>query len=657
MTGPDRLHIAEYALSRYKIPYNVQEGGTAGDTPLGGLPSAIWHAYRSGWGNRETALLVSNPLLFGWNGELPRYDGSSLPDGMEAWLGVLPEEAGETLRRAAAFCEDFEKGAPPEKALSLWRDFLKECRVAERAASAAAELSDLDGSVKQTAAALDELDKKIRKLADDSKDIGPAADITLNGAEAAAFISEWGATATLPVQLPQSRSVTVYAGPPPTLASHRCWIMTGVDSNRWPGVLRESMLLGNDKKAKFNAASPADDEPSHLPELHEEREQKEAVFRRILATGRECAVVTRALFNENGEECGESRFAASALDGGGERCWRVVNSAVYQAERSMPDGGGPWFPQAEAVCTPVSRGRPEAQPVGRAACAELPKIRVSDIDRWNACPYMYWCERVLGLESVRPSLYDSRKAGTLAHLAWEAAFREKEENPKLSIHRYVMDNWTRFKTFGYPELDSEPRLARYEKRLRRQMFDMAAEQDELEKRLSAVPKLATETEVKLDGFEFAGALFTGQADRIDRFEDGIVVLDYKLGGSKKHENELQVAAYCAMLAASRKEKILGFGWLGHAGPSLSGYFSDEIFSFYAFGGTAKKRASAGERMDAALELMAEMAESVRRGEYPPRYDVKSRLCQTCAYFTLCRKREKRVYIESLIEEAENDDAE
>ena len=249
------------------------------------------------------------------------------------------------------------------------------------------------------------------------------------------------------MQLPQSRSVTVYAGPPPTLASHRCWIMTGVDSNRWPGVLRESMLLGNDKKAKFNASRPEDGEPSHLPELHEEREQKEAVFRRILATGRECAVVTRALFNENGEECGESRFAASALDGRGERCWRVAGSALYPAERSMPDGGGLWFPQAEVVCTPVSRGRPEAQPVGRAAPSELPRIRVSDIDRWNVCPYMYWCERVLGLESGRPSLYDSRKAGTLAHLAWEAAFREKEENPKLSIHRYVMDNWASFKTF------------------------------------------------------------------------------------------------------------------------------------------------------------------------------------------------------------------
>lgn len=657
MTSPDMLHVAEYALSRYKIPYNVQEGGTAADTLLGGLPSAIWRARHSGWNNRETALLVSNPLLFGRDGKLPEYDEAALPDGIEAWLAALPEEAGETLRRAASLCENFEKGVSPKEALTLWRDFLRGCRAAERAASAAAELSELDGGVKQAASALDELDKKIQKLADDSKYIGPASEVTLDGAEAAAFISDWGATATLPVQLPQSRSLTVYAGPPPTLASHRCWVMTGVDSNRWPGVLRESMLLGDDKKAKFNAAPSNGAEPSHLPELHEEREQKEAVFRRILATGYECAVVTRALFNENGEECGESRFLTAALQDKGKRRWSLVNTAVYTAERAMPDGGGPWFPQAEAVCTPVSRGRSEAQPQGRAAPIELPKIRISDIDRWNACPYMYWCERVLGLESGSPSLYDSKKAGTLAHLAWEAAFREKNENPKLSIHRYVMDNWARFKASGYPELDSEPRLARYEKRLRRQMFDMAAAQDELEERLAAAPKLATETEVRLDGFEFAGALFTGQADRIDRFEDGIVVLDYKLGSSRPHEKELQVAAYCAMLAASREENILGFGWLGHAGPSLSGWFTDGLFDLYAFKETSKKKGSFADRIDEALALMERMAESARSGEYPPKYDVKNRICQTCSYFTLCRKREKRVYIESLVEEAENDDAE
>lgn len=655
MTGSDRLHVVEYALSRYKIPYNVQEGGTAGETLLGGLPSAILRARRSGWNNRETALLVSNPLLFGANGALPKYDEAALPDGIDAWLAALPKEAGETLRRADALCKDLESGVTPVKALTLWRDFLRGCRVAERAAETAAGQSELDESVKQTASALDELDKKIRKLAEDSKDIGPAADVILDGAGAAAFINEWGSTATLPVQLPQSRSVTVYVGPPPTLASHRCWIMTGVDSNSYPGTLRESMLLGDGEKAKINAAHTEDDAPSHLPELHEEREQKEAVFRRVLATGRECVVVTRALFDESGGERGESPFLTAAL-AGGERSWRLADSVVYNAERALPDGGGPWFPQAEVVCMPGNEEQKEAQPCGRAASTELPRIRISDIDRWNACPYMHWCERQLGLESGLPSLYDNKKAGTLTHLAWEAAFRAKNENPKLSIHRYIMDNWTRFKSEGYPELDSDPRLARHEKLLCRRMFDMAAEQDELEKRLATVPKLATETEVKLDGFEYEGALFVGQADRIDRFRDGIVVLDYKLGKSSSHVNELQVAAYCAVLAA-RGENILGFGWLGHAGPSLSGWFSDKWFDLYAFKDTTKKKGTRDEKIAEALKLMAEMAKSARSGVYPPKYDVKNSLCQKCAYFTLCRKREKRAYIESFIEGAENNDAE
>ncbi len=55
--------------------------------------------------------------------------------------------------------------------------------------------------------------------------------------------------------------------------------------------------------------------------------------------------------------------------------------------------------------------------------------------------------------------------------------------------------------------------------------------------------------------------------------------------------------------------------------------------------------------------MSYMAQSVRSGVYTPKYDVKNRICQKCAFFTLCRKREKRVYIESLVEEDENNDEE
>ena len=658
-TNAASLAVVKYALSRYKIPYNVQEGGSVGESLLGGLPQLIWRAHSSGWGNRETALLLSSPLLFGQDGGLPEYDAAALPEGLDAWLSVLPEDARDGLQLADELCREFDKGLSPVETLLLWREFLKKRSAVERAASAASDIAKLDGRVKETASALDELDKKIKKLVDDSKSIGPAGEeIKLCGADAAAFIAEWALTATLPVQLPQNRAVTLYVGAPPTLASHRCWIMTGVDSNRWPGALRESMLLGDDKKAKFNAASSENEEPSHLPELHEEREQKEAVFRRILSTGRECAIISRAVYNEKGEECGESRFATSALKTFGERRWRLVNTIVYPAESALPDGESAWFPQVEVLCTPVSHGRDDVNPIGHTARDERPRIRISDIDRWNVCPYLYWCERRLGLDARRPSLYDNRKAGNVAHLVWDDTFSAKEENPKLSIQRHVMDNWGRYKLAEYPELDTEPRLARYEARLCRQIFDMASALDELEDRLAHVSKLRTETEVKLDGVEIDGALFVGQADRIDTFDDGIVVLDYKLGRSANHEKELQVAAYCYVLSETRGDAIDGFGWMGHTGTSLSGYFAGDYFAKYAFGGTKKKKnGDVSSKMEEAYSLMERMAESVRNGVYEPKYKVDNNICKKCAFFTLCRKREKRAYIDSLLGEGENNDGE
>ncbi len=652
---PEKIHIAEYALSRYKIPYNLQEGGTAGDTQLGSLPQAVWRAHRSGWGNRETTLLLSSTLLFGSGGRMPEYKAESLPEGLASWLAALPEEASKTLLRADGLCRDFQRGVTPGMALALWRDFLKDARAAERAAETAGALDTLDSRVRQVAAAIGELDKKIEKFSDDAKNIGPASGIILKDAEAVSFIAEWSGTATLPVQLPQSGSVTVYAGPPPTLATHGCWIMTGVDANSWPGVLRESMLLGDDKKARFNEISAKSEEPSHLPELREEREQKEAVFRRVLATGRFGAVVTRAVYNEEGKECNESHFLQSVLESGGERSWKQAKTVLYEAESALPDGVKPWFPQAEVLRSPEFPERGDTTKIGRATREELPKIRVSDIDRWNACPYMYWCERILGFETAQASLYDRRKAGNLAHRVWNDAFRAKAEDGKISIQGYVMDNWTRFKGDEYRELDTDPRLARHENMLSRQIFDMAAKQDELEARLAKAHKIKTETEIKLDDYEFAGAIFTGRIDRVDYFENGFVVLDYKLGRSRTHEKELQAAAYSLILGLSTGGETLGFGWLGHTGPSLGGYFTKEYFPLYAFEGTAKKRETVQSRVDEALSVMEKMAASARAGEYPPKYDFKSEICRRCCFFTLCRKREIRAYTETLTEEGEGDD--
>lgn len=212
--------------------------------------------------------------------------------------------------------------------------------------------------------------KKIKNLNDEAKYIGPAAGVVLRGGDAAAFINDWGRTATLPIQLPQSHSLTLYAGMPPILTEHRYWLMAGVDYNSWPGMLRESLLLRNDNKVRFNAGSPDDEEHPHLPEIREEREQKEAIFRRLLATGREGVVIARSLTDASKDPVAESQFVAPLFKRHDpKRGWREAGKVCYPLDAALPDGDGPWFPQAEIICTPVSPAPTHKVPEGRA-CEE-----------------------------------------------------------------------------------------------------------------------------------------------------------------------------------------------------------------------------------------------------------------------------------------------
>ena len=653
LISPDRLPVMEYALSRYKIPYNIQVRGTVGETLAGDLPSMIWRVWNSNWDNYNTAILLANPLLFSEEGGFAaEYDESSFPEGYDEWRRTLSPSARKRLAEIRALCLAFEKGGRPADILSLWHDFLEGADAVGGAVRVASGEPSLDERVKDVSHAIYELKKKIKNLNDEAKYIGPAAGVVLRGGDAAAFISDWGRTATLPIQLPQSHSLTLYAGMPPILTEHRYWLMAGVDYNSWPGMLRESLLLRNDNKVRFNAGSPDDEEHPHLPEIREEREQKEAIFRRLLATGREGVVIARSLTDASKDPVAESQFVAPLFKRHDpKRGWREAGKVCYPLDAALPDGDGPWFPQAEIICTPVSPAPTHKVPEGRACEEKKPVVRISDIDTWNVCPYLYWCQSRLRFERPRTELYDPRVAGILSHRIWEEAIQAKAAEPKLSLQIYVMENWRRFKDECYPALDADPRLARHEKNLMRQLFAMAAMQDEIEARIPAGARLKIETECALEGFELNGVLFRGQADRIDHYAGGAVVMDYKLGRSAAHDKELQVPAYCAILKEAGIA-VQGLGWFGQRDCSVSGYFNGGYFDIYAAGGTKRSRQSAAERMEEALSVMEQMAESVKNGIYRPKYDVKAQRCKSCAFYVLCRKRETQGYIAAEPEESE-----
>ncbi|MCF0248097.1 MAG: PD-(D/E)XK nuclease family protein, partial [Synergistes sp.] len=538
------LSVMEYALSRYKIPYNIQVRGTVAESSIGELPALIRKAYASGWSNRETAVMLSDPLLF--NGECKaRYNAEKFPQGFEMWCEALNEEASERFKTINALCEDLKNGGTPERILSKWSEFLNGLNVGAAAADIAGENFVLDDEVKNISYALYELDKKIKNNSTGKKKIGPAAELPLFGNDAFSFIEDWSRSATLPIQLPQSRSLTLYAGKPPVLAEHRYWIMTEVDYNSWPGKLRESLLLADVNKKKINDAEEENSENPYLPVLSDEREQQEAIFRRLLATGREGVVIARALIDSSKHEVAESQFVKPLFENSERRGWKKAGETIRRKlSDALPNCGKPWFDEVEVLS--CGYAKEQIRPVGYfSEEEEKPTVRISDLDTWSTCPFKYWLQRKASVEKKPEELYDPRKAGTLLHKVWEEAAKAVTSGGNnITWQGFVSENWDRIKKAYYPELDSDRRLALRERDLYEKIYAAAGLQNEIDETDDKKLRERIDTEYLFDDYEVNGVIFKGKTDRIDFWSDGgAVLLDYKSGAGKNHVKELQIPAY------------------------------------------------------------------------------------------------------------------
>lgn len=644
LTAPQHLRILQNALSRYNIPHNAQVRENAGETLAGQLLREIWSARVSGWETGKTASLMANPLL---GGQLNAAEyAAKFPEGRGAWLKALRGKNRARFEMVEELCLSLEKGGTPPEVMALWRDFLKELAPGDTLAAIAGDEISLDGVIRDTVSVIWELDKKIEALWDLKRDIGAAATVRLSGADAVAYISDWGRNAKLSISLPQSRSVTVYAGAPPVLSRHEYFIMTGVDYNSWPGTLRESPLLGDAKKKILNGggeeeqeATGAEDRP-HMPEIHEQRQQKEALFRRLLATAERGVILTRTAADPNGRAIGESQFTEALFNPkkpDKDRVYKASCRIEYPASRMLPRNGDFWFPRAEAlVCAEkldrgefprLVKGVPESEKIYAA---------LSSLDEWSKCPYLYWCRKKARLEKPRRNVYDNLRSGTLMHRLWEECWRERLKK-NIGITQLAAVRWEDTVKQEYPELMTDPRLLRYERLLYKQALSLAELQDQIEERMSG--RLAVGVEYMLPEYEIDGVIFQGRADRIDFFDGGAVVLDYKSGRSSIFKKNLQLAAYAAVLREETGLAPYGYGWFGLKDSSLSGFWNDSCLPAYR----DKARSNKGfeVKIDEALEAMGKMARSLREGVFEANYASPG--CPKCEFSTLCRRKEYPLY--------------
>lgn len=637
--APQQLRTLQNSLSRYRIPHNAQVREFAAHTQIGELLHEIWDAWLSGWEAKKTASLMSGSLMSGSASNFARYM-EKFPEGRDSWLSVLKGKQRDLFGRVEKLCLNLSEGGTPPEVMTLWRDFVSGLLPAAALAEIADDEISLDGVIRDASAVVSELDTKIAVLEDLRQGIGPAGGIHLSGSEAVAYISDWGRTAKLPIPLPQSMSTTIYAGSPPVLSSHKYWIMTGVDYNSWPGTLRESPLLRDSgKKALNGSAEPTDQ--FHIPEVHELREQKEALFRRLIAAADAGVIITRSMTDSKGRPTGDSQFVEALFDSkktSSARKYDDLGKIEYPISRMLPRDADIWFPQAEL---PQEAEKVERGKFPRAVTkSEEEKVRVplNSLDDWSKCQFLYWCRRTARFESRRRELFNPMRAGLLMHKLWETAWKEYIER-NISLPQFVITHWQETVGREYPELLTDQRLRRREQLLYRQASLLAKTQEEIEERVNG--RTRVELEYILPEYEIDGVVFSGRADRVDFFERGAVVLDYKTGNADQYRGDLQLAAYSAVLREKGGFVPYGYGWFGLRDAKLYGFFDGGSAQIYKGRSANAKSESCADKAENALGVMHEMAVSLRTGIFKANYD--SKYCRACEFSAICRRKEYPLY--------------
>jgi len=649
--GDEDLASATESFARYGLPFVLKEGILVSETVLWQNAFRAVDLASEGWPSAETADFLSGFLFSPF--DFPRDAfGSALPFGREKWLDFLGAASGgnsgpcsplNAFRRALSFTDTVREGGRPEELLSALGKLAPGREEMKRLLARARDDISLDETLRTVNAAILEAGEKERALRDLRRDLGPSGTDTLRGDEAMAFLARWAETATTRTSPPVSPALPLHPGTPPVLTSAAVWIFLGADARHWPGQVRESPLLNDDRKGILHESLGL--ERSHLPLVPEKRSQREALFRRLAACARELCLFVRPLGDDGGRPLPASPFLDAAeigpspwLVNGGEPLVRSLGEIL--PENGDIIAGGVEIP---ANCSPLaglSRGDPRTTPL-----PPLPErvFHLSGLDRYTACPFFYYCGR-MGLEPPSEELFRRDLAGNGFHKLWELAWKDclRKGGRLQDLAERLFDT-----AYGekYPGMLSDPRLARQKMDHMEKNIRLGALQDALEDGGLRENRREQRLEFPLRDLEIAGTIFRGRCDRLEILNDGVVLLfDYKSGKAERYKKSLQLAAYSiALQRAGDGPGASAAVFLSLADGSSTGAANDAP-SWLGLGKTSLESLEVQ-----AFEAMNRAAESMASGIFPPDYD--SDQCARCSFSPLCRRRDFRA------EEEENGEEE
>ena len=415
--------------------------------------------------------------------------------------------------------------------------------------------------------------------------------------------------------------------------------LVGLTQQEWPESVAHSI---------FYPASMLQD--LHWPEDADVRMAERARFEDLLrAAGQEVRVSTITLeqdalvepspFLDDLAHCGLSV----------RREPRVPGARIFAGEAVLHDPQrGDALGETAAAWLALRQGRtPPAAPRfhGQGDAAPLQQYRVSTIDQYLACPFVYFSTRVLRLaeEPEDEEALGPRAQGTLIHEvlqaffdAWQARGGRAITTANLHDARTLFAEVAEARLAGLPETDAAL--------LRTRLLGSPVAQGIGDIVLSAeaerggdAPVSERLLEYTLDGptrvrsGDCARTIaLAAKADRIDLLEDGTFRLyDYKLSRAPNRSHVAQLPAYAAA-ASQRLEGERGTSWRASDAAYIS-FGRGEHYEPLArdAAGLAKALAEGEARLASAVS-------GIEGGVFPPRPAEEFR-CTYCPFSGVCRK--------------------
>lgn len=272
---------------------------------------------------------------------------------------------------------------------------------------------------------------------------------------------------------------------------------------------------------------------------------------------------------------------------------------------------------------------------------ESRKYSASSLENYNKCPFSFFMARVLGLEEVyeEEQELDFLKLGNLYHLVLRDFYRDhyREDLDWEELREIVEKLYKKYlEEVEFENTTSLDKLV-LEDRLDRLLKFIRLDLDRIRK--DGLEPWAFELAFGYDeDFRLGDLALFGRIDRIDRKEEGTVIIDYKSGGAYGVKDMLQGTSLqmpIYLMSQREKEPLAGqYGLINKAEYKLGAGLKDSLKSIKSL--RSNKFDTREEWQDFFLE-MESIILATRDGIRSGNFQVDPKVCsEYCPYRMICK---------------------